>query len=119
MLRSHGEARMSSQRSHKWATFAVVILSFHLHPTIRHSHASTKATTKPGIYRIEELTAPEIDALDRRKTLLLLPVGMLEEHGPHLPIASDTYQVNFIVDGMAKRLQQTFPDWYIVVVPDV
>ena len=75
---------MSTQRSFDWAAFAVVvvILFFNSRPTIGHSHASREATARPGIYRLEELTAPEIDALDRRKTLLLLPVGMLEEHGP-------------------------------------
>ena len=31
----------------------------------------------------------DIDAFSRGSTLFLLAVGMLEEQGPHLPIASD------------------------------
>ncbi len=31
------------------------------------------------IYKIEELTWPQIDALDRERTLFILPVGMIEE----------------------------------------
>ncbi|MGH9176724.1 MAG: creatininase family protein [Vicinamibacterales bacterium] len=35
------------------------------------------------MYKLEELTWPQIDALDRQRTLFILPVGMIEEHGPH------------------------------------
>jgi creatinine amidohydrolase len=111
---------MRSKSRRGWAAkFAAVMLSLQTSPTISQTRAAEKNTTKPGVYRIEELTAPEIDALDRGKTLFILPVGMLEEHGPHLPIATDTYRVNFIVDETAKRLQRKLPGWSIVVVPDV
>lgn len=36
-----------------------------------------------------ERTWPEIDALDRQKTVVLLPIGAVEAHGPHLPLSTD------------------------------
>jgi creatinine amidohydrolase len=84
-----------------------------------HGPAAKNTLPRPGVYRIEELTAPEVDRMDRNKTLFILPVGMLEEHGPHLPIGSDTYQVDFIVDRTIKRLQRTLPDWLVVVLPTI
>jgi creatinine amidohydrolase len=109
----------NSKREWTVAMFAAVVLSLQACPTAGQTRAAEKNTTKPDVYRIEELTAPEIDALDRGKTPFILPVGMLEEHGPHLPIATDTYRLNFIVDETAKRLQQKLPSWSIVVLPDV
>jgi creatinine amidohydrolase len=83
------------------------------------TRGSTGTVSTPGIDRIEQLTAPEIDRLDRNKTLFILPVGMLEEHGPHLPIGTDTYLVNFVVGRTAKRLNLILADWSIIVLPDV
>ncbi|CUR46220.1 creatininase family protein [Alloalcanivorax xenomutans] len=37
------------------------------------------------------LTAPEIEALpDKANTVIVLPIGAIEQHGPHLPICTDT-----------------------------
>src|SRR5262245_23808781 len=58
---------------------------------------ATAASQQPGarstIHRLEELTAAQIAALDRARTLFILPVGMLEQHGPHLPVGADTLGV--------------------------
>jgi creatinine amidohydrolase len=43
------------------------------------------------IYNVKEMNTEQIKALDREKTVVLLPVGILEEHGPYLPSGSDTY----------------------------
>ena len=34
------------------------------------------------IYHVKEMNTEQIKALDREKTVVLLPVGILEEHGP-------------------------------------
>jgi creatinine amidohydrolase len=57
--------------------------------------------------------------LDRDKTLFLLTVGMLEEHGPHLPIAADTIGVEWEAARVADRLAGTLRDWNVVVMPTV
>ncbi len=39
--------------------------------------------------RFAELTWPEVEALDRERTVLVLPVSATEQHGPHLPLSVD------------------------------
>jgi creatinine amidohydrolase len=69
------------------------------------------------ILKLEELRFPQIDALDRERTMFILPIGMLEEHGPHLPIGSDTFGVTFEADGAARRVSRQLPQWNIVMMP--
>lgn len=38
-----------------------------------------------------ELRWPEIDALDRDRTVILIPTGAIEQHGPHLPVDTDIH----------------------------
>ncbi|WP_241665236.1 creatininase family protein [Teichococcus oryzae] len=40
--------------------------------------------------RWERLTAPELRALAERGALVVLPVASLEQHGPHLPVWTDS-----------------------------
>lgn len=74
---------------------------------------------RSNIYRIEELTAPQIDALNRDKTILILPIGMLEQHGPHLPIGSDSFWVSYCVAEVSKRVGKSLSDWNIVLMPSI
>src|SRR6201997_1080485 len=46
------------------------------------------------------LTWKQVDALFRDKTLLVLPTAAIEQHGPHLPLATDTL-INSILLGAA------------------
>jgi creatinine amidohydrolase len=79
----------------------------------------TGAAASGQVFAIGDLTWADIDALNREKTLFLLAVGMLEEHGPHLPIAADTIGVNYEAERVADRLTRTLPDWNIVLMPAV
>jgi creatinine amidohydrolase len=40
--------------------------------------------------RWERMTAPELKALAARDALVVLPIGSLEQHGPHLPVWTDS-----------------------------
>jgi creatinine amidohydrolase len=71
----------------------------------------------PRIHKLEELTWPEIDALDRQRTLFVLPVGMIEQHGPHLPVGADTIGVTGEANEAAKRVSRALPDWNVVMMP--
>jgi Creatinine amidohydrolase len=78
---------------------------------------ATEASGK--VLAIGELTWQDVDALDRDRTLFLLTVGMLEEHGPHLPIGADTFGVEYEARGVAERLARELPRWNVVVMPTV
>jgi creatinine amidohydrolase len=62
----------------------------------------------------EELTAPDfIQAIHQSQGVCLLPFGILEKHGPHLPIGTDLINVRFAT---LKAVQQeyavVFPEYY-------
>ena len=85
-----------------------------------------QATTQPArsapgsrVHKVEELTWRQIDALNRQRTLFILPVGMLEQHGPHLPIGADTIGVMYEANRVSTRVSQALPDWHVVMMPAV
>jgi creatinine amidohydrolase len=51
-----------------------------------------------------ELTAPEIRALSRNSTLIIAPIAAMEQHGPHLPVSTDTILAGAVAAGVEKAL---------------
>ena len=51
----------------------------------------------------------QVDALPRDKTLLILPTGAIEQHGPHLPIAMDTLAANLLLGRALQLLPEDLP----------
>lgn len=41
------------------------------------------------IYHVAQMNTEQIRALDKQKTVVIIPGGILEEHGPHLPSFTD------------------------------
>ena len=41
---------------------------------------------------IEEMTMPEFEEGLRISSTVLIPFGSVEEHGPHLPLSTDTLE---------------------------
>jgi creatinine amidohydrolase len=52
------------------------------------------------------LTWKQVDALPRDKTLLVLPTAAIEQHGPHLPLATDTLINSILLGAALARLSQ-------------
>jgi creatinine amidohydrolase len=48
------------------------------------------------------MTWPEIEEAARRGAIVLLPVGIIEEHGPHMGLAVDTYMA-YLSSVLARR----------------
>jgi Creatinine amidohydrolase len=78
---------------------------------------TSSGSGRSRIYKLEELAWPQIDALNRQRTLFILPVGMLEEHGPHLPVGADTMGVMHEAAGASRRVSEALPEWAIVMMP--
>ena len=53
-----------------------------------------------------EWRAPEFEAVDPMTTIAILPTAAIEQHGPHLPVGTDT----MIAEGMLARFRAACPD---------
>lgn len=69
------------------------------------------------IYYIEKLSYPQIDALDRNKTIFLIAISPLEEHGPHLPIGVDAFNADFFVKLAAEIITEKHSEFDAVLFP--
>ena len=63
----------------------------------------------------EHLTWPEAEALSQERALGLIPTGSIEQHGPHLPLATD----KLIAEELGRRIGAAISETVIVtpVVP--
>lgn len=68
------------------------------------------------VYRLAELNVDQIRALDRQRTVILLPGGILEEHGPYLPSYTDGYVNERLTEDLAAAIAKR-PGWVAVVFP--
>lgn len=55
--------------------------------------------------------------LDRARTVILITVSPLEEHGPHLPLGVDAFTARHFADELAGRLVAARAGWSAVLAP--
>ncbi len=55
--------------------------------------------------KLEELSWPQLEALDRARTVIFVPVSPIEEHGPHLPLGTDMYTCLALASALAEQLE--------------
>lgn len=70
-------------------------------------------------FSYENLSYPELDKMDREKTIFLLPISLLEEHGPHLPFGVDLFVAEYMVDLLIAALNKKHPDYTIIKLPSL
>ena len=56
---------------------------------------------------------PAVDALDRARTLIVVTVSPLEEHGPHLPLGVDAFTARHFAQAIAERVVGGRPGWSV------
>ncbi len=73
------------------------------------ANAQTKLSSK-----WEELTASDFrDAIGQSKGVCILPFGILEKHGPHLPLGTDLLNVRYAsLHAVEKEFAVVFPEYY-------
>ena len=69
------------------------------------------------VHRLEELSTPGLDALDRDRTVVILSVSPLETHGPHLPLGVDAFAARYFSEAIAERIVASRPGWAAVLAP--
>ena len=62
----------------------------------------------------EELTAADFrEAINKAQGTCLLPFGILEKHGPHLPLGTDLLRVRYVTERAAQQEYAViFPEYY-------
>jgi creatinine amidohydrolase len=63
----------------------------------------------------EEMRSAEFDRLDRGRTVVVLPTGAIEQHGPHLPVSADAR----IAAAIARRAATRVRDVTVLVAPAI
>jgi creatinine amidohydrolase len=88
----------------RFSIFAALLLAF---------AAVTSAQEKLSV-RWEELTAPDfVKAIHQAQGTCLLPFGILEKHGPHMPIGTDLINVRYAaLHAAEKEYAVVFPAYY-------
>ena len=71
--------------------------------------------TRPRIFA--EHTTEQIGAELTEKAILCLPVGSIEQHGPHLPLATDTIIAEHFAAALADHLAGQHELWQLPAVP--
>lgn len=69
------------------------------------------------VYKLENLSFKQIDALDRQKTIVILPCGSMEQHGPHLPNGMDTHLAVAISEKAAENVKDTVDCLILPAIP--
>jgi creatinine amidohydrolase/Fe(II)-dependent formamide hydrolase-like protein len=77
---------------------------------------AASAANHPRILELAELNTEQIRSLDREKTVILIPGGILEQHGPYLPTFSDGYMNEWTTDLLARAVVAR-PGWTAVILP--
>src|ERR1700722_17182477 len=86
---------------------AVVILLFFLPAAVSLSQSSLSP-------KWEELTGPDfVAAVHQSQGVCVLPFGIIEKHGPHLPLGTDLLDVRFaVMNAVKQEYAVVFPEYY-------
>jgi len=71
------------------------------------------------VVRVADLNTAQIRALDRARTVVILPGGMLEEHGPYLPAYTDGILSDRLTQEIAQAVAARKPGWQVLVFPQL
>ncbi len=86
----------------------LLVLAFVLSVTGR---AVSQSTLSP---EWEELTGPDfVQAIHQSQGVCVLPFGIIEKHGPHLPLGTDLLDVRFaVLNAVKQEFAVVFPEYY-------
>jgi len=70
------------------------------------------------VLNVQDLNTRQIRELDRNRTAVILPGGILEEHGPYLPAFTDGYLSQRMTAEVAKAIAAR-PGWRALVFPQI
>jgi creatinine amidohydrolase len=101
--------------NHKWSYLVAFFLLAAAASKGNPTQAQTGAPQVNLSVHWEELTGPDfIAAIRRAQGTCLLPFGILEKHGPHMPIGTDLLNVRYAaLHAAEQQYAVVFPEYYV------
>ena len=99
--------RMRQPKSVLWSTLLFLLCTI----------GPTRAASAQ-VYKLADMNTRQIQALDRQRTVVLIPGGILEEHGPYLPSYTDGYAIEAYTRALAAAIVAR-PGWTVLVFPQI
>lgn len=78
-----------------------------------------KHTDGIGVLEYVELSLPEIEGLERGKTVFLMSVSPIEAHGPHLPVGTDVFIAGELLNRYVSQFKKNHPELTLVKLPSL
>lgn len=74
-----------------------------------------QATQQELPFKMEELTSPKfVKAVDLAGGVCVIPMGIMEKHGPHLPLGTDLFEARETAfEGAKKEYAVVFPPYFV------
>jgi len=67
------------------------------------TNSKISASRKHGSLWFDELSMKEAERASRARTIVIVPIGSVEEHGDHLPLCTDSLQPEHVALEVAKK----------------
>lgn len=71
------------------------------------------ADVPPASRRLDELRAPDIDRVLDERSILVQPLGAIEQHGPHLPFNTDLLVAERVATAAVERVGEELGAWLL------
>jgi creatinine amidohydrolase/Fe(II)-dependent formamide hydrolase-like protein len=75
----------------------------------KHRDSGSKPEADGTKYLLGEMTWPEAEARFKQVDVALLPVGAVEQHGPHLPLDTDAFDADYLARKVAEACSAPRP----------
>jgi len=99
-------------------TIAILLTTLIISCHQKYQNRTLRPSKEKRIYFVSELNSEQIKRFDKGKTIVLLTGGILEEHGPYLPIFTDGYWNEKFRDTLAKTIASK-PDLNVLIFPTI
>jgi creatinine amidohydrolase/Fe(II)-dependent formamide hydrolase-like protein len=80
--------------------------------------APTHAASAQRILRWTELNAAQLASLDRAKTAVVIPAGIVEEQGTMLPVGAELFRSDRLAADIATSIASR-PGWSVLMLPTI
>lgn len=94
----------------------IILLTFFSCNSEKQQVPGKQISKTKNTWQLKELNTAQISSLDKNKTVVLIPGGIMEEHGPYLPSFSDGYWNEKFTDTLAKTIAAE-DSWSVLVFP--